>query len=124
LENVIFLNHFPKLRSYAQTPFPLKIVIETPPPHPLVSLAQPHPSKISRTNPFHLVFLTPNLDADLDTPIANLDAASIVDLAAALLAVEELYCDYPRGGLAIVMVLWVLKYVVWLFLVLIEWVLL
>ena len=63
--------------------------------------------------------------ADLDNAaITNLDTAAIVDLAAALLAVEELYCDYPRDGLAIVMVLWVLKCVVWLFLVLIEWVLL
>ena len=113
-------------------PSPSKLSLKPPPP-PLVSFtppplknlsyrSPPHPSRLSRTTPRlknlshnpppHLVFLTPDLDADLDAAITNLDAVAIVnldpapidDLAAALLAVEELCCDYPRGGLVIVMV--------------------
>ena len=42
MENVFFVNHFPKLRSYTQTPFPLKIITKTPPPHP---------SRLSHTTP-------------------------------------------------------------------------
>ena len=68
------------------------------------SLAQPHLSKISHTNPLYLISLAPDLDANLDAPIADLDAAPIIDLAATLLAVKELCCDYPSGGLAIIMV--------------------
>jgi hypothetical protein len=64
----------------------------------------PTPQKSLTQTPPYLISLAPDLDADLDAPIANLDAAPIIDLAATLLAVEELCCDYPRGGLAIVMV--------------------